>query len=126
MVVRASGSLVSATSAPYRAGTIRRAATGATDAGVLRWGRGSQISSRSGGTRHRGGAGSRRRVDPVTTVHERRLPGDRGARLRRPSLGGALPAARLRRCGPRGGGGAADRKSTRLNSSHVAISYAVF
>src|SRR5436305_10748833 len=34
--------------------------------------------------------------------------------------------ARLRQGGPGNGGGGADRKSTRLNSSHVRISYAVF
>src|SRR5207249_11373699 len=31
-----------------------------------------------------------------------------------------------RRCGPLAGGRLEDRKSTRLNSSHVSISYAVF
>src|SRR5690349_23709400 len=36
--------------------------------------------------------------------------------IRRPSVGGSASAARHRR----------DRKSTRLNSSHVEISYAVF
>src|SRR5690606_41445942 len=35
-----------------------------------------------------------------------------------------LPVLRLRNHG--GGGGHSDRKSTRLNSSHVKISYAVF
>src|SRR5215510_15822511 len=46
---------------------------------------------------------------------------------------GAGPGRRRRRRGPRvrgraqpGGPGRRDRKSTRLNSSHVAISYAVF
>src|SRR5256885_9833289 len=33
---------------------------------------------------------------------------------------------RLRRCGRSGAGGVRDRKSTRLNSSHLVISYAVF
>src|SRR3712207_9382830 len=39
-----------------------------------------------------------------------------------------LPAASRAAARPRGGGagGAADRKSTRLNSSHANISYAVF
>src|SRR5690606_41076494 len=35
-------------------------------------------------------------------------------------------AGRYRRGGGRAAGGAEDRKSTRLNSSHVKISYAVF
>src|SRR3989442_11729723 len=39
---------------------------------------------------------------------------------------GAGPAAAARRCLGRGGGRTRDRKSTRLNSSHVRISYAVF
>src|SRR5262245_66641341 len=38
---------------------------------------------------------------------------------------GEAPAARLRREGV-GSSGAGDRKSTRLNSSHLGISYAVF
>src|SRR5256885_4463959 len=40
----------------------------------------------------------------------------------------AEPGNRARRNGPGGGlfGPAADRKSTRLNSSHLVISYAVF
>src|SRR5690606_39472291 len=37
-----------------------------------------------------------------------------------------LPAALLGHCGAAGRTPAADRKSTRLNSSHVKISYAVF
>src|SRR5690625_5391304 len=36
------------------------------------------------------------------------------------------PGLAPRTGGPRGGAGDQDRKSTRLNSSHVAISYAVF
>src|SRR3712207_7210236 len=47
----------------------------------------------------------------------RRADDDRGAR---PALGGR-PPRRLAR-----GDGAVDRKSTRLNSSHANISYAVF
>src|SRR5947207_7094739 len=50
------------------------------------------------------------------------------ARLRRPAPRhqhvGALAAAD--RAGDRGQGAAADRKSTRLNSSHTVTSYAVF
>src|SRR5207249_7001036 len=68
-------------------------------------------------------------------------PGGRGGRERPPvEARGALPRQVLRREGrggggagragsPRGGGAArdwGDRKSTRLNSSHVSISYAVF
>src|SRR5690606_42130065 len=68
--------------------------------------------------------------------HRRRLPPARGARARR---GGgrdraerrlaAAPARRRDRAGcsvPRGDRRGGDRKSTRLNSSHVKISYAVF
>src|SRR5690348_17464988 len=44
--------------------------------------------------------------------------------------GGCLPAAGARSCGRgtpgRSGDGEGDRKSTRLNSSHPSISYAVF
>src|SRR5690606_41734043 len=53
-------------------------------------------------------------------------PAERGVAAAGAGGGGARPAARL------GGGGACelaqrrDRKSTRLNSSHVKISYAVF
>src|SRR5690625_7515472 len=58
---------------------------------------------------------------PYTTLfrsgHVRqRWPGSPG--------GGSLPAVRHRRTERRAG--ERDRKSTRLNSSHVAISYAVF
>src|SRR5690606_41880688 len=57
-------------------------------------------------------------------------PGGLHARRRRP----VRPSPRGRRREPRGdprgdragGGGPRDRKSTRLNSSHVKISYAVF
>src|SRR5690625_3542099 len=42
-----------------------------------------------------------------------------GETLRRPGVGLADAGEHVRRCG-------GDRKSTRLNSSHVAISYAVF
>src|SRR5256885_6757873 len=48
---------------------------------------------------------------------------DRGARR----AAGARPAARwARRAAGEGGGMTEDRKSTRLNSSHLVISYAVF
>src|SRR2546426_6802963 len=61
----------------------------------------------------------------------------RGVRTRRPAgaLRGAAPGSgvrsrvRARSLGRRGDGaaaGARDRKSTRLNSSHLVISYAVF
>src|SRR5262245_65265393 len=41
-------------------------------------------------------------------------------------LGAALRAELAQRTPPRPRGGLADRKSTRLNSSHLGISYAVF
>src|SRR5207249_6072766 len=61
-----------------------------------------------------GGARAARGVGRLRPAHEdRHLPDPaRGARERPPALG-RHPAAR-------------DRKSTRLNSSHVSISYAVF
>src|SRR5437773_7836881 len=40
--------------------------------------------------------------------------------------GSWLGLKRLARCQPWGGSGCEDRKSTRLNSSHITISYAVF
>src|SRR5439155_13043241 len=53
----------------------------------------------------------------------RRGRGGRAARPRDGDRGGELSQHEgVPRCGPRG----EDRKSTRLNSSHVAISYAVF
>src|SRR5690349_22201405 len=71
---------------------------------------------------------------PYTTLFrsDRRLAlrrGDRAARRRarhdlRPSVGAGAVG---RHCARGAGGGAGtDRKSTRLNSSHVEISYAVF
>src|SRR5689334_24522482 len=45
----------------------------------------------------------------------------------RPAWIAAMRHAGVRGCGqPHRGGGAPDRKSTRLNSSHSSISYAVF
>src|SRR5205807_8650574 len=69
--------------------------------------------------RHRQGADRRH----VLQVRHRRLPTDGRRRrqrqqLRRHSAGCLLP--------DRGLGADADRKSTRLNSSHLVISYAVF
>src|SRR2546427_1038289 len=65
---------------------------------------------------------------PYTTLfRSRRAHRFRGVRSERGGLhapagsGGGLP-----RTGPRGGVKATDRKSTRLNSSHSQISYAVF
>src|SRR5690349_22119861 len=46
--------------------------------------------------------------------------------LRRRGPPARAPAARTRRSARRARDGRADRKSTRLNSSHVEISYAVF
>src|SRR5437660_4273680 len=54
---------------------------------------------------------------PYTTLFRSRL--DRRARARRRAAEEVPPQVRARRP-------AQDRKSTRLNSSHVAISYAVF
>src|SRR5262245_64550011 len=74
---------------------------------------------------------------PYTTLFRSRAPVGLALRRREAAVlpdGGGLrrlpqpyrqrdrPAARL----PRGGGRARDRKSTRLNSSHLGISYAVF
>src|SRR5690625_6969388 len=65
---------------------------------------------------------------PYTTLFRSDLPGGRGGRScsrgRRAGAAGRLPE----RAAPAGGsqGTGRDRKSTRLNSSHVAISYAVF
>src|SRR5207249_12172768 len=76
---------------------------------------------------------------PYTTLFRSRAPRDRrgdrgGARRSRPSP--RRPARAARRSAPRETGAvrarsrspscARDRKSTRLNSSHVSISYAVF
>src|SRR5690606_41758030 len=61
----------------------------------------------------------------------RRAVRQRGARARRRGAGALDPpqhqarAAARPPAGPRARGGARDRKSTRLNSSHVKISYAV-
>src|SRR5690242_7294008 len=60
---------------------------------------------------------------PISATRIRRDPGDdfarhRGARAREARRRRCLPAARDR--------GDEDRKSTRLNSSHMSISYAVF
>src|SRR5256885_13185226 len=57
---------------------------------------------------------------PYTTLFRSRLPPRRGG-LPEPRRG---PERTLREPRRRGGGG--DRKSTRLNSSHLVISYAVF
>src|SRR5205807_7311396 len=63
----------------------------------------------------------------------RRLPGRRRRAHRRRHRGGrlrgaraALDSTRAARGPGRGRDGATDRKSTRLNSSHLVISYAVF
>src|SRR3712207_6897376 len=68
---------------------------------------------------------------PYTTLFRSRprLPHRGRPALRPPDDAGDLPAAVERRAGgpPDGGGGRpGDRKSTRLNSSHANISYAVF
>src|SRR5437870_11488135 len=56
--------------------------------------------------------------------HDGGGPGVLRPRDRRDGRGGGDGRVPLR--APVSGGGAGDRKSTRLNSSHVAISYAVF
>src|SRR5690625_1517413 len=56
----------------------------------------------------------------------RRTGDRRGARRREGSCGPASAGAHPRPHQGQGRGPALDRKSTRLNSSHVAISYAVF
>src|SRR5207249_8395570 len=63
--------------------------------------------------RHLGGARAQRRRDPAAR------------RSRHPHLAGRRQAGRVckKNSGQQGQG---DRKSTRLNSSHVSISYAVF
>src|SRR5256885_12091498 len=43
-----------------------------------------------------------------------------------PRVSSPSPAKRVERGKPHSGSGGADRKSTRLNSSHLVISYAVF
>src|SRR5215467_14875290 len=58
---------------------------------------------------------------PYTTLFRSRT---RAERARRDRVRGRLP--RGRRLGRRGGRQVRDRKSTRLNSSHLVISYAVF
>src|SRR5215217_8500381 len=59
---------------------------------------------------------------PYTTLFRSAAPGTR----RRLDLGGRAAAGRGGRAARGGRPGAADRKSTRLNSSHANISYAVF
>src|SRR5690625_6499885 len=65
---------------------------------------------------------ARRARGPAALRGGFRMSADGGA-PDRPARGGPLPAASASRGRPRIAG---DRKSTRLNSSHVAISYAVF
>src|SRR6266498_4423095 len=92
----------------------------------------SPAASRAGGTARTGGA-ERASADGLSRPDPRAggagAAGPRGRARDRGWLG--EPACRRRRCGPqprpqcRGAAGG-DRKSTRLNSSHVRISYAVF
>src|SRR5256885_3651104 len=64
---------------------------------------------------------------PGGGVHEGRRPGA-GAGVGAADVGQAGGAVPVEPAGPGAGGhpGAEDRKSTRLNSSHLVISYAVF
>src|SRR5258708_11486716 len=62
---------------------------------------------------------------PYTTLF-RSAGGGRGARQAAGGAPGAAPGRRPGRPGDRPPGGREDRKSTRLNSSHQIISYAVF
>src|SRR3712207_8407224 len=61
----------------------------------------------------------------VATSTARALPADR-ARTSRSEVTAALRSASRHRRGERPPGPPGDRKSTRLNSSHANISYAVF
>src|SRR3712207_8350941 len=68
---------------------------------------------------HRGGAGGHRHAAPAGADDDR-VPGDRGTAVAGTGPGDhGLADARP-------GGDPEDRKSTRLNSSHANISYAVF
>src|SRR6266508_4944177 len=73
-----------------------------------------------------------RRLRPARARRRSRRPLRRGSRADRPRPPARSRSPRRSRCARAGrGGGPAgppprDRKSTRLNSSHVAISYAVF
>src|SRR2546426_8014394 len=63
---------------------------------------------------------------PYTTLFRSRPGGGGGARRGRPVPGLGALRGRAVRAGGRGVGVREDRKSTRLNSSHLVISYAVF
>src|SRR3712207_6959962 len=70
-----------------------------------------------------------RRAREDDRAHAPRSPGDAGggrALLRRGARGALRVRLRPSRARGAGGGPPADRKSTRLNSSHANISYAVF
>src|SRR3712207_7611535 len=64
------------------------------------------------------------RLGPVLNRHRRLLPRTRTRPVDRAEAGVTLTARARRRNVP--AGGVRDRKSTRLNSSHANISYAVF
>src|SRR5690349_23576669 len=64
---------------------------------------------------------------PYTTLFRSRVSGNRKKREGdRGARSGERREARRRRCRAAAGEARQDRKSTRLNSSHVEISYAVF
>src|SRR3712207_8333885 len=67
------------------------------------------------------------RSRPAAVVSVSPQPRDEKSTLRAASIEGALGRRSMNRARASGGGdGAEDRKSTRLNSSHANISYAVF
>src|SRR3712207_7252595 len=72
-----------------------------------------------------GGAGGGRAAAGCRSGRARRHPHRRGQRLLRGRQRAAHGRGEFRAVGAQPGGGA-DRKSTRLNSSHANISYAVF
>src|SRR5690606_41128240 len=73
-----------------------------------------------------GGAIRGRVLQRLSRRHSARARGARRAAAGRPSGWRARHPCRSLRPERRGRAGLADRKSTRLNSSHVKISYAVF
>src|SRR5690625_6458402 len=98
------------------AALLERAAAGGPAAGV-------GSASRARGARGASGAGGGRGAAARRCL---RLPGGELGLLLAGTLGGCLLAGAAAPLGELLLADPADRKSTRLNSSHVAISYAVF